>query len=172
MPVVEKLVESLGCDGGRTVSFALGLLDDDFHLPRQLTCVQHRIRVSVGLNVQALRETRRRKNRVVGRVVVDGLGVEIAAARFGFLRNCADATLLRSLEEHVLERMGETVLFVGLVEVTSLDVGDDRDHRRRRLLLNENGETVGQHRAVNALWIHCREDALIDASQVVTRDAG
>ena len=67
--------------------------------------------------------------------------------------------------------MGETVLFVGLVEVTSLDVGDDRDHRRRRVLLNENGETVGQHGAVNALWIHYWRGRLIDASQLVTRDA-
>ena len=83
--------------------------------------------------------------------------VEITAVRLRLLGDVANAALRRSLEEHVLERVSEPTLRISLVEVTSLHVGDNRDDRRRVVLLNQNGETVGEDGAVDTAWVHWRE---------------
>ncbi len=155
--IVQQLVQRLGCDRGRTVRFPFRFLDDDFHFLRQLAGVDHRVRVRVRLDVQSLRKTRRRQHGVVRGVVVDGVRIEEPAARLRLFREVSDATLLGPLEEHVLEGVRETLLVVGLVEVSGLHVGHDRDDRGRPVLLNENGQSIREHCSMNAVRIHCRE---------------
>ncbi len=134
--IVEQLVQRLGRNGRGIVGLPLRFLDDDLHLFRELARIYHRIRVRVGLNLQPFRESRRRQHRVVGRGVVNRVGVQVSAARLGLLRDVADPAFPGALEEHVLESVGKAVLFVRLVEVTGFDVRDDRDDGGGPVLLN------------------------------------
>jgi hypothetical protein len=45
--------------------------------------------------------------------------------------------------------VGETVLVIGLVEVSGFYMGDDRDDRRGVVDLDEKGEAVREDSAVN-----------------------
>jgi hypothetical protein len=87
--VVEQRVERLDRHRRRVVELALGLLDDDLELLGQLRGVDQALGVRVGLDVEPVREARRGEHRVVARVVVDGVRVEVAAARLGLLGDLA-----------------------------------------------------------------------------------
>jgi hypothetical protein len=100
--------------------------------------------IRVGLDFEPGDEAARRQDRVVAGVVVDRVGVEISAGGLGFLRDLSDAAALRPLEEHVLEDVGDADDVVGLVEVSGLDVGHDRDDRSGPVLPDQHRQTVRQ----------------------------
>jgi len=64
-------------------------------------------------------------------MVVDGVRIEETAAGLCLLRKVADAALVGSLEEHVLEGVRKTLLVIRLVEISGLHVRHDRDGRGR-----------------------------------------
>ena len=59
VPVEHHLVQRLVGDGARRVELALGLLDDDLELARQLAGVDDRVAERVGLDVERGRRARR-----------------------------------------------------------------------------------------------------------------
>ena len=58
MCIIKQFVERLGGDRRRIIGLALCFLDDDFHLARELARIDHRISVRIGLDLEALQETR------------------------------------------------------------------------------------------------------------------
>jgi hypothetical protein len=156
VPVVQQLVQRLQRDRRRVVGLSLRLLDDDLELFGQLLRIDDRMGVGVGLDLEAGREARRGQHRVVARVVVDRVRVQVAAGGLGGLRDLADPSLLRALEEHVLEYMRDAHHIVGLVEVARLDVGDDGDDRRGVVTPDDDRQPVGQHGAADGRRIKQR----------------
>ena len=144
MHVVQQLEQRLAGDGLRVVRLPLRLLDDHLELLRELLRIDHRIRVRVALDVESAREARGGKNRVVARVIVDGAGVQISARRLGLLRDGADGTRRRPLEEHVLEHVRDADDVVALIEVAGLHEGDDRNYGRGVVAPQKHGEPVGE----------------------------
>ncbi len=154
MPIVKQLEQRFGRDGGGIVGLSFRLLDDHLELTRELAGVDHRVRVRVGLDLQARDQPGRRQHRVVHRVVVDRAGVEIAAASLRFLGDDANAARRRPLEVHVLEHVGDADDVVGLVEVPRLHVCDDRDDGCRVVSAHENGQPVRQDLALHRSGVH------------------
>jgi len=158
MHVVQERVQRLCCDGARVILFPVGFLNDDFELSRQLARVDDRVGVGVRLNLQPFGEAGGGEHGVVTRMVVDGMRVEIAAKRFGRLRDLADAALGSPFEEHVLQNVRDTNDVVCFVEIASFDVGVDRDHRSGGIAIHEHGESVGKLGAVERFRIQGRHD--------------
>src|SRR6185503_8799011 len=146
--------------GGRVVQLALGFLNHDFQLAGQLTLVQCGVDQRVALNVYGLLERAfgGGKDGVIDRLVVDGGGGEVAAEHLGLAREVTGAAPGGSLEEHVLQHVGNAHPFVRLVEVPGANVGDDRDDGGGLVALNENGEAVGEDLAMYAVGPHGRLD--------------
>ncbi len=147
MAIVDQLVQRLGGDRGGVVGLSLRFLNDDLELPRELAAVDQRMRVRIGLHVEAGGETQRRKHGVVDRVVVDRRRVQVATRGFRFLRDLTHAAARRALEVHVLEHVRDAHDVIGLVEVPGAHEGDDRDNGSRRIAPDQHGQTVRQPRA-------------------------
>ena len=69
--------------------------------------------------------------------------IEIATVRLRLAGDLPHTTRRRALEEHVLQHVRDADHVVGFVEVPHLHVGDDGDHRCRRIATYEQRQTVG-----------------------------
>ena len=87
----------------------------------------------------------------INRAVERRVGVDIAA---GFLHGAGDfvrAALLRALEDHVLEQVGQSGAEpLSLVDAAALHPDLHTGHRRGMVGLDQHGEAVGQHAAEGA----------------------
>ena len=147
--IVEQLVKRLDGNGRWIVCFSLRFLDDHLELFPSSAASTTELRVCVGLNVETGGESRRWQHREVRRVVVDRVSVEIAAARLCLFCNLADASSLCSLEEHVLEHVGDSADVIGLIEVSGFDVRHDRDDGRRRVATDQHSQAVRKNATLN-----------------------
>ena len=143
--ILEQLrVQRLVGHGRGRVELTLGFLEDDHDFAGQLAGIDQGMAESVGLDGDRLADGARRQDDVVDRVVVGGPGVEVTAQRFGRPRDFSHPAGRRSLEEHVLEDVGNPGDRVGFVEESGAHPRDQRSGREAGHGLDDGGETVGE----------------------------
>ena len=91
------------------------------------------------MNLERLLHVLRGHFGVVDGAIVIRVRVQIAAERLRLPSNLADRVLRCSLEEHVLDHMGNSGNAIVLVKITGFDIGRDAHERHSLLLANDNG---------------------------------
>ena len=124
---VEELLVDAADEVARRVEVHVHLLDDDALLALDLLCVEPRVAQHVGDHVERDIAMLRGALHVVGRVLLAGEGIELAADRIDLARDLARARPpLGPLEEHVL---GEVRDAVGLRRLVAR-AGGEHHHAR------------------------------------------
>ena len=75
-----------------------------------LVRVEHRVQHDIGNHIQRQWYVRFQNPRVVGRDLAAGIGVDIAADIFNGFGNLQRAAAARTLEGHMLQKMGDPIL--------------------------------------------------------------
>ena len=140
-----EVVELLGGERARVVHLPARLLDDGLQLPGQLLRIQQGVGQRVGLDLQPPGEGLGGEGEVVVGGIVVSPGVELAAQGLDLRGDpVGGGAAVGSLEEHVLDDVGDPDLVVLLVEVARLHP-DVHGHDGRGVdLLHQDGEAVGE----------------------------
>jgi hypothetical protein len=142
-------MESFLGHGRRRVQLPLGLLDDHDDLAAELVGIQQGIPQGVGLDIDCLRQAAHRQDGVVGRVVVGGPGVEVAAGVLGLAGDLADTPGGGALEEHVFQHVRNPRPVVRLIEKSGAHPGYDGYRGKIRDVLHHQGQPVRQDPAAD-----------------------
>ncbi len=128
-----------------------GLVDDDEPLLAKLVGVERRVHHRVRLDLEPESEGAGRHHHVVHRVGVARSRVETPPRGLDGVGDLADTVLVRSLEHHVLLKMGKSPCGIRLVGGSDPEPDVDRDDGVGVVLLEDHGEAVGQDRFQNAV---------------------
>ena len=110
---------------GRFVPDHLDFLNDDSPLPLDLGTLEQGVAVHVGENFRDTRKMIRRGRRVVAGTLLGGVGIEVATDTFDFLADPACTSFLSSLEEQMLQKVGDPSYPSGLM--ASANSGPETD---------------------------------------------
>src|SRR5262245_21208446 len=142
MLLESRLIKLLGSYCGWIVELPIIFLENDFDFLLEFAGVIDGIQKRVGLNLQSLFHVLGRYFRMVdGTIVVCGR-IQVAAERLRLTSDLTDGTFRRSLEEHVLDHMGNAGNAIVLIEITGLNISGHAYERYCLLLAYKNGEPI------------------------------
>jgi hypothetical protein len=137
----EKMVED---EIVRRVERLPDLLNDDAAFALEFLGLEDRVLEDVGEQIDGEREVVAENARIIGRHLMRGMRIEMAADGLDLLGDGAGRTALRALEGHVLEKMRDAMLMGALVAGACVHPDADRGRFEMRHVIGHHGETVAE----------------------------
>ena len=169
MVLPETLREELVNQDVGIVFVDLDLFQDHAPLALDLSGGEHRVQHQVGQHVERDRHVLGQRLYVEADGLFAGKGVQVPADRIHFAGDVLGRTGARALENHVLDKVGDSVGLRGLATRTGLDPHPHRDRAEVFHPLGQNDQAIRQYGAAKiSLGVHC----VLFNSKLSRRDSG
>ena len=150
----EEFLEVIENELGGIVLVAVYLLEDDTALLVHLVLGVGAVEDNVSEQFEGARKILLQEGRVDDRLLLVGIGIEVATDILHAVEYVPSATLCGALEEHVLDEVGQTSLVGLLVARAAIDGIATIDHRSGRRVVYD-AQTIGEGGSVTGLHRCC-----------------
>ena len=143
MAAEDEVLEIVEYQFGRIVLVRLYLVDDDLGLLLNFALGKGRVEHDVGQQLEGAGEMLHQEGRIDHRLLLVGIGVQVAAHVLHAVQDVPRPALLRSLEDEVLHKVGHALLLFAFVARAGIDSKSTISHPRAQGLVDD-AQAVGQ----------------------------